>query len=135
MSEYAENTTVNVATTKHDIGREIARFGGSLLNIDDQIPGRAVVMFQSAHTTPRYLRVTLPYPVGPGTKNEQERRSRWRGLLLSIKAKCVSVRRRIETFDQAFMAWIIGPDGKTLYEKALEIGLLPAPEDRDRDAA
>jgi hypothetical protein len=133
MTEYAPNTKVDVATTKHDIGREITRFGGSLLNIDDtSVPGRAVIMFKSNHATPRYLRKTLPYPVGAG--REQERRSLWRGLLLSIKGKFVSVQDNIETFDQAFMAWIIGADGKTLYEKALEIGLLPPPEE-DRDAA
>jgi hypothetical protein len=132
VTEYAPNTKVDVATTKHDIGREIARFGGSLLNIDETVAGRAVIMFKSNHRTPRYLRTTLPYPVG--ADREQERRSKWRSLLGTIKFKFVSVQNNIETFDQAFMAWIIGPDGKTLYEKALEIGLLPAPEE-DRDAA
>jgi hypothetical protein len=44
---------------------------------------------------------------------DQEVRRRWRALGLVIKAKLESVESGIETFESAFMANIVMPDGKT----------------------
>lgn len=66
-------------------------------------------------------------------------RRRWRALLLSIKAKLVSVDEGIETFEEAFMAHVVMPDGSTVGEqvtKAIEtayatqkmVPLLPGPK-------
>lgn len=68
----------------------------------------------------------------------KEDRRRWRALALSIKAKLVAVEDGIETFEQAFMAHIVMPDGLTIGQhvtpriaQAYETGdmppLLPAP--------
>ena len=69
---------------------------------------------------------------------EQACRSRWRALFLCIKAKLEAVESRIETFEEAFLAHVMMPDGMTVAEHAApmialsyETGtvrpLLPAP--------
>lgn len=45
---------------------------------------------------------------------EQLTRSRWRGLLLVIKAKLEAVQAGITDFETEFMAQIILPDGSTV---------------------
>ncbi len=50
---------------------------------------------------------------------EQERRRRWRALLLTIKAKLVSVENGIEKFEEAFLAHIVIAGGQTVGQKAL----------------
>jgi hypothetical protein len=57
------------------------------------------------------FRLALPTGTDPQTE-----RARWRALLLSIKAKLVSVESRIETFEDAFMAHVVMPDGTTVSE-------------------
>lgn len=49
---------------------------------------------------------------------EQKVRSMWRSLLLTIKAKLESVESGIETFEDAFMAQLVLPDGRTMGEWA-----------------
>ncbi len=45
---------------------------------------------------------------------DQEVRRMWRAMTMSIKAKLVSVEDGIETFEQAFMAHVVMPDGLTI---------------------
>lgn len=45
---------------------------------------------------------------------EQERRRLWRALVLVVKAKLEAVDSKVETFDQAFMAHIVMPNGETI---------------------
>ncbi|WP_338182323.1 hypothetical protein [Jatrophihabitans sp.] len=52
---------------------------------------------------------------------DQERKARWRGLLLCIKAKLESVDAGIESFDQAFLAYIALPTGQTVGEQVIEM--------------
>lgn len=50
---------------------------------------------------------------------EQECRSRWRSLVLSIKAKLEAVESGIETFEEAFLAHVVMPDGRTVAQSIL----------------
>jgi hypothetical protein len=51
---------------------------------------------------------------------EQACRSAWRGLLLTIKAKLVSVENQVETFEEAFMAHLVADEtGATMGERML----------------
>lgn len=52
------------------------------------------------------------------SKHEQLVRSRWRGLVLTIKAKLESVEAGIETFEEAFLAQLVLPSGETMAEWA-----------------
>lgn len=50
---------------------------------------------------------------------EQEERTKWRALLLTIKAKLVSVENGVESFEEAFLAHLVLPGGETVGQKAL----------------
>lgn len=126
MTKFAQRTAVPVDQSKGDIRAIVGRYGGQVLDINEDVAGRTIIMIGSSHATPRYLRISLSLPVGPG--GEQTRRRKWRALFNDIKFKFVSIDEGIETFDQAFMAWIIGENGKTLYEIARHRRLLPPPE-------
>jgi hypothetical protein len=74
----------------------------------------------------------LPLP----NDNPQDQRSRWRGLLLCIKAKFESVDRGVETFEEAFLSHVMMDDGQTFGQHAIprlkeitagNVPLLPAP--------
>jgi hypothetical protein len=52
----------------------------------------------------------------PPVEHPQKVRSAWRSLLLAIKAKLESVASKIETFDEAFLAHVVMPDGRRFGE-------------------
>lgn len=59
---------------------------------------------------------------------EQGCRQRWRALALAIKAKLEAVECGIVTFDQEFLAHIVGPNGKTVGDQIIpmiEVGQVP----------
>jgi hypothetical protein len=63
---------------------------------------------------------------------EQEERTRWRSLLLVIKAKLEAVESSIATFEEEFMAQIVLPNQQTVGQWVLpevariyERGLMP----------
>lgn len=71
---------------------------------------------------------------------DQACRERWRALVLAIKAKLVSVEEGVETFEEAFMAHVVMPDGRTVgeivkpriaqaYNEQKMVPLLPGPRD------
>lgn len=70
--------------------------------------------------------------------DEQQTRAKWRALLLCIKAKLESVESGIESFENAFMAHVVMPDGRTVgehirpriasaYAEGKMVPLLPGP--------
>ena len=132
---YARHTTVPIEQTKTEIERTLKRYGASSFAYYAE-PRRASVMFEASH---RRIRFDLPLPPGEDAKEAKLRRSKWRALLLCIKAKLESVESEIETFEEAFMAHVIMPDGRTVGEHAIpriaaayennEVGpLLPGPK-------
>jgi len=91
---------------------------------------RATVQFQ-AHDRIIRFEINLPNPSDPKYKRiknsylqrttagvlkivEQEERSRWRALLLVIKAKLEAVESQIATFEEEFMAHIVLPNDQTV---------------------
>jgi hypothetical protein len=126
---YAKTTSVPVKQSKGDIEAVLGRYGAEKYGMTIE-PGRAIVMFQFKSRTVRFV---LPLPVGTGTKIEQEERSRWRALLLVIKAKLESVESKIESFDEAFLSHIVMQGGETVYEKIKgELPALPPPKVKER---
>lgn len=152
MSKYASKTTVTVARSKAEIEDMLDRFGadGFMSGRD----GRSVMIAFKAHGRQVMFRMTSPDPdsddmrmTANGRRRsdsdaksacEAEDRRRWRALALSIKAKLVAVDDGIETFEQAFMAHVVMPDGLTLsdhltekialaYDSGSMPPLLPAP--------
>jgi len=109
---YAKRTSVPVEQTRVEIERTLTRYGAAAFAFYSQVD-RASIMFE-AHD--RRIRFDLPLPKGDASKDARLRRSKWRALLLCIKAKLESVESRIETFEEAFLAHVIMPDGRTVAE-------------------
>lgn len=130
---YAERTDVPVAKSKADIEVLLERHGADAVATGwDGRSGRAVVHFRMAN---RMMKFTINIPSRdddeivrtperrrPRSKASQNRaydqavRSRWRALLLCIRAKIEAVESGIETIDEAFMAQIVLSDGSVVGE-------------------
>lgn len=109
---YAKHTKVPVDRTKSEIERVLAGYGADRFAYFVET-GKAIVVFE-AHQ--RRLRFDLPLVIAKDAKGDQLRRQKWRALLLCIKAKLESVASQIETFEEAFLAHVVMPDGRTVYE-------------------
>lgn len=152
MADFAKGTTVSAAKSRAEIEDLVTRFGADGFMSGRE--GRYVVLAFKAQGRQVMFRMMLADPdqhrLTPGGKKrsdadaikqaEAEDRRLWRCLALSIKAKLVSVSDGIETFEQAFMAHVVMPDGLTLGDhvtpriaEAYETGdmpaLLPPPSD------
>jgi hypothetical protein len=115
---YAKRSKVAANTTRTQIENVLARYGATGFAYGTEAK-HAVIAFQ---THDRRVKFTLPLIV-PLEFNQaraaQFTRSRWRALLLAIKAKLASVEAGIESFDEAFLSHVVMPDGKTMAEHAL----------------
>lgn len=136
---YAARTDVPVERSRAEIEATLKRYGAKSFAYFSE-KGRAIVIFEALD---RRIRFDLPIPEGESNKDQQGQRSKWRALLLCIKAKLESVESKIETFEEAFLAHVVMPDGITvgqhtrpLIEQSYRSGsiqpLLPAPAKKDR---
>lgn len=107
---YAERTSVAVDKSRADIEKALAKYNAKSFGYFAE-PTRAIIVFEA---NDRRIRFDLPLPEGNKPKDEQTRRSRWRALLLCIKAKLEAVDSKIESFEEAFMAHVVMPDGDTV---------------------
>jgi hypothetical protein len=55
--------------------------------------------------------------------DQNEERRRWRSVLLVVKSKIASVDSGIETFEQAWLPYLVRSDGATVYEDLQRFGL------------
>jgi len=135
MSLYAEGTSVAESKSKIEIDEMLRKWKATSCAIGEDI-GAGIVMFVVATWHVRF-RCPMPddalakihakksrgnYYLSEADKSawiEQERRRRWRALLLTIKAKLVSVENGIEKFEEAFLAHIVIAGGMTVGQKAL----------------
>jgi hypothetical protein len=131
---YAVRTKVPIERTKTEIEQTLKRYGADRFAYFTE-SGKAMILFEIQD---RRIRFDLPLPAG----SDQKQRERWRALNLCIKAKLESVASKIETFEEAFLAHVVMPDGRTVHEhtaprlaeiaKGGELGpLLPAPSKKD----
>jgi hypothetical protein len=111
---YAQNTTVSADKTKTEIERVLIRYGASHFAYFSE-PERAIIIF---HAHERRLRFDLPLPTGTTEKEQKICRQKWRALLLCIKAKLEAVESKIESFEEAFLAHVVMPDGMTVGQHA-----------------
>lgn len=132
---YAEGTVVSSEKSRAEIERLVRTHGAVTVGTfyDSE---QAVVTFATAD---RMVKFSVPMPqhtdksmraraVGRSTWRtpttvelqkvcEAEERRRWRCLLLVIKAKLEAVDSRVESFDEAFLAHIVTPGGRTIIEE------------------
>lgn len=158
MAKYAATTKVSPDKSRGEIESIFKRYGATGFAYGWQAD-RAVIQFEMNR---RHIRFDLPMPDRASrgfthyktrggwmqeraekqaeAQYEQAVRQRWRALVLSIKSKLEAVESNIEVFEEAFMAQIVLPDGKTVgqhmlpqIESSYQTGdmppLLPAPGD------
>lgn len=132
---YASRTDVPIDRSRNEIEQTLKKYGADRFAYFTDAD-RAIVVFEAKE---RRIRFDLPVPKASDKKGEQLQRSRWRALLLCIKAKLESVDSKIETFEEAFLAHVVLPDGMTVmqhtharieqsYKGGEMTPLLPAPK-------
>lgn len=126
---YAENTSVSIERSIAEIQQTLRRYGATSFGYLEQ-NNRIAIAFEMRG---RRVRFTSPLPSFSESERTPERRirrsqaealkahearlrERYRALLLVIKAKLESVTSGIETFDEAFMAHLVLPNGQTVGE-------------------
>ncbi len=131
---YAEGTTVSVSKSRVEIEDTLRKYKASSIGVMLD-PGMARVGFKIDRWAVLFK---MPLPTDEDTKKlrdrngwslsdsgrkrwlEQEECRRWRCLLLTIKAKLVSVENRVETFEEAFLAHLVLPGtGETVGDQTL----------------
>lgn len=134
---YAQNTTVSIDKTQSEIQSTLRRYKASAFMFGEEVD-RGIIAFVIDN---RKIKMVLPLPVKIEDRHkwasgkpwvgrqrtsaqaaaalDQERKARWRGLLLCIKAKLEAVDAGIETFDQAFLAYLALPNGNTVGEEVI----------------
>ena len=134
MTKYAAQTSVSVEKSRAEIETVLRKYGATEFAYMTTM-SKALIVFR-AHE--RLVRFTLPLPdqreekfsFDRRTKRdrrpeqahrlwEQECRSRWRSLVLVIKAKLEAVQSGIMSFETEFLGNIVLPDNKTVAEHSL----------------
>ncbi len=111
QKETPQETTNTLIFKAEDIERTLKRYGADRFAYFNE-GDRAIIVFE-AHD--RRIRFDLPLPAETARgQDEQLVRQRWRALLLCIKAKLESVETKIESFEDAFLAHVVMPDGMTV---------------------
>lgn len=114
---YAERTEVSVQKSLNQIATMAKKAGAQRIAQAEIEDGFAVQFF--LHDRMLRFRVPVPAPTVRGA--EQKVRQRARALHLVIKAKLESVETGVETFEEAFLANVVMPDGKTVAELSLPL--------------
>ena len=135
MTRYAAKTEVPVEKTRAEIEATVRRYGadsflsgweGDSAMLQFRCAGRFVkfVMILPSREEDRFC-VYLLGSVRYRRKSEQAAklweqacRQKWRALALMIKAKLEAVESGIVTFEEEFLAHVLMPDGRSLYEHA-----------------
>jgi hypothetical protein len=104
---YAERTSVTVDKTKTEINAMLRKYKATATAVFEE-DTRAAIAFQMHER-----RIMFHLPLDKKDP-DQKRRARWRGLLLCIRAKLESVDAGIESFEDAFLAHVMMPDGLTV---------------------
>lgn len=113
---FADKTKVPIDQSRTEIERTLQRYGATRFAYFTET-GKAIIVFEAKD---RRLRFDLPVPAGESEKDKQAARQKWRALLLCIKAKLESVTSGIETFEEAFLAHVVMPDGLTVLQHSHE---------------
>lgn len=122
---YASGTDVTVDRSQQELVKILHRYGVETYQFG-ATPGKASIFFE-VNTLPVLISIPVPSrPLHPKMKNpttgrmvdamsrwDQEVREAWRACVLLVKANLEAVERGIVSVEQAFMAYLVGDDGKT----------------------
>lgn len=135
-SVYAKDTDVSSERSRTEIETILTRYGATSFAYATN-ENKAMIQFQASERRVMFI-VKIPgrsdpnikHPILNGKLQEHRQntelqmqqkidkvaRQRWRCLALAIKGRLESVASEIETFETAFHAHIVMPDGKTVGE-------------------
>lgn len=111
MAKYAARTRVPIDRSLAEIKRSLKRYGAEDFVHAERRSGDIVGFVVNG------LQIRIDLTNGEDD-TDQDRRSRWRALCLVIKAKLEAIDSEISTIEQEFMPFVVGPDGRTLWEIA-----------------
>lgn len=132
-SRYARDTSVTVRRSQAELGDILERYGArrQMFGTDDDT-GTAMIAFQ---IDDKSVRMQLPLPAkhefaltdagrarsaeSQRTAWEQACRSRWRVLVLVVKAKLEAVECGISTIEREFLPDLMLPSGRTVGEEIM----------------
>lgn len=136
-TRYAAGTDVPSSRSRDEIERTLTRYGATRFQYGWEEDGetmRAVIQFVKDNLVIRFL-LTFPSredpeftltPTGRDRSDaamaaayEQAVRSKWRALLLVVKAKLEAVETGITTFEQEFLPHVVLPGGHTVADEVL----------------
>lgn len=132
---YASETEVPVERSRAEVERLCMKYGCSqFMSGVDYEKLTARIQFKAKN---RIIRFELPLPdpkkFHQTRKFEQASRSKWRALVLVLKAKLESVESGISTFEEEFLPFIVLPNDQTvagiilpMIEGAYKTGKMPA---------
>lgn len=109
---YAARTSVPEAKTRSEIEQMLHKAKATSVGVFTSTDSAAIAF----EMRDRRIIFKLAMPKGDDRKAAQVRRRKWRALHLSIKAKLTSVEDGIESFEDAFLAHVVMPDGTTVSE-------------------
>jgi hypothetical protein len=110
VGNYAAQTKVPADRSRAEVEKILKRYGATHFGYAN-MPGVVMIAFES-----KGRRVRFKVPVPDQEKAPQAHRQKWRAMVLAIKSKLESVESGIEQFDEAFLAQIVLPDGRTMGE-------------------
>lgn len=131
---YASQTSVSVERSRAEIERTLQRYGASkfMYGWDREEAVVAFVVYNESTGDMRQVRFRVHVPPRDDFRKtphgrlrsssqiekewEQAQRSRWRALLLVIKAKLEAIDAGIATFEDEFLAYTMLPGGETVGE-------------------
>lgn len=112
---YAKGTTVPIEKSRNEIEQILIRYGANQFIAGWDSDKQAMVSFRIKE---RFVKIMLPLPDRQKVRSQnawdQLCRSRWRALLLVIKAKLEAVASGITSVEDEFMADIVLPEGQTV---------------------
>lgn len=135
MTTYAEGTTVSESKSKIELDEMLRKWKCSNVAVGGS-DHEAIAYFA---LNGWHVKFRMPMPTDAEAKKhakrrgsywdptqaqkdawiEQERRRRWRALVLTIKAKLVSVENAVESFESAFLAHLVLAGGATVADQVL----------------
>lgn len=113
--KYAAKTKVPTGQSRTELERILKRYNATGFMYGES-QNQALIQFEIQN---RRVRFHMPYPTKDERDYEQSLRQRWRALVLCVKGKLEAVENGIETFEQAFLAHIVLPNGQTYGEFAI----------------
>lgn len=107
---YAATTKVPVSQTKAEIERLVNKNGAENFGIMNK--GFVTIIAFTING----INIMFKFEQAA---TAQEERSVWRAVMMTIKMKFESIEREIETFEEAFLAQVVAPDGRTYGEHVI----------------